>query len=232
MINNILLLKDKRVLFCDDDAVTRTQIIEVLQMLFGQVYSAQNGEEAYQLYQDESPDIILTDIKMPKKDGLALIKLIRQNDYNIPIILMTSFAEQNLLVSAANLSIDGYLVKPVNLEKLTTALAKAMQRTHKEIGLIPLAHKLFYNAATKELYHNGIVVELGSKEQELLVLLINNRHKTVTKEEIEKKLWPLDPICESGIKNIILRLRKKLGINIIVSVRGIGYRLDAPRSSI
>ncbi|MFA5215904.1 response regulator transcription factor [Sulfuricurvum sp.] len=232
MINNILLLKDKRVLFCDDDAVTRTQIIEVLQMLFGQVYSAQNGEEAYQLYQDESPDIILTDIKMPKKDGLALIKLIRQNDYNLPIILMTSFAEQNLLVSAANLSIDGYLVKPVNLEKLTTALAKAMQRTHKEIGLIPLAHKLFYNAATKELYHNGIVVELGSKEQELLVLLINNRHKTVTKEEIEKKLWPLDPICESGIKNIILRLRKKLGINIIVSVRGIGYRLDAPRSSI
>jgi DNA-binding response OmpR family regulator len=232
MINNILLLKDKRVLFCEDDEVTRTQIIEVLQMLFGKVYSAQNGEEAYQLYQDESPDIILTDIKMPKKDGLALIKQIRHDDYNTPVILMTSFAEQDLLVNAANLSIDGYLVKPVNLEKLTAALAKAMQRTHKEIGLIPLAHKLFYNAATKELYHNGIVVELGSKEQELLVLLINNRHKTVTKEEIEKKLWPLDPICESGIKNIILRLRKKLGIDMIVSVRGIGYRLDTRRSSI
>lgn len=231
MINNILLLKDKRVLFCEDDEVTRTQIIEVLQMLFGKVYSAQNGEEAYQLYQDESPDIILTDIKMPKKDGLALIKLIRHDDYNTPVILMTSFAEQDLLVNAANLSIDGYLVKPVNLEKLTAALAKAMQRTHKEIGLIPLADKLFYNVATKELYHNGIVVDLGSKEQELLVLLINNRHKTVTKEEIEKKLWPLDPICESGIKNIILRLRKKLGIDIIVSVRGIGYRLDTRRSS-
>ncbi len=226
MINNILLLKDKRVLFCEDDAITRTQIIEVLQMLFSKVYSAQNGEEAYQLYQDESPDIILTDIKMPKKDGLALIKQIRQDDYNTPIILMTSFAEQNLLVSAANLSIDGYLVKPVNLEELASALSKAMQRTHKEIGLIPLGNELIYNAATKELYHNGIVVELGGKEQELLVLLINNRHKTVTKEEIEKKLWPLDPICESGIKNIILRLRKKLSINIIVSVRGIGYRLN------
>lgn len=234
MIRNLLLLKDKSILFAEDDLISRTQIIDVLKILFGKVYSAQNGEEAYELYEDEKPDIILTDIKMPKKDGLSLIKQIRQNDYDTPIILMTSFAEQDLLVNAANLSIDGYLIKPVHLEKLTSALGKAIQRTHKNVGLVSLSENLFYNAATKELYRDGTVVELGIKEQELLVLLINNRHKTVTKEEIGKRLWPLDPICESGIKNIILRLRKKLGIDIIVSVRGIGYRLDTrefPRES-
>jgi DNA-binding response OmpR family regulator len=148
---------------------------------------------------------------------------------------MSSFAEQEMLLSAANLSIDGYLVKPVELEKLTFSICRAIQRTHKSDGLVVLGKNLFYNSATKELYHNGTVVTLGIKEQELLALLLNNRHTTITKDEIAKALWPLDPICESAIKNIVLRLRKKLGVNIIVSVRGIGYRLDTrqiPRKSV
>jgi DNA-binding response OmpR family regulator len=89
-----------------------------------------------------------------------------------------------------------------------------------------LSKNLYYNSATKELYQNGKVVVLGIKEQELLLLLLNNRYKTITKEEIAKALWPLDLICESAIKNIILRLRKKLGVDMIISVRGIGYRLE------
>jgi len=230
MIHNMLLLKEKRILFAEDDIITRTQMGEILEMLFGEVYTASDGEEAYRIYEDESPDLIITDIKMPKKDGLNLIRRIRQNNYEIPIILMTSFAEQEMLLHAANLSIDGYLVKPVELEKLTFAVCKAIQRSHKNEGLIVLGKNLFYNVATKELYYNNSVVVLGVKEQELLVLFIHNRHKTVTKDEIGKTLWPLDPICESAIKNIVLRLRKKLFIDIIISVRGIGYRLDTRES--
>lgn len=226
MIHNMLLLKDKSILFAEDDFITRTQTAEILEMLFGKVYVASDGNEAYCLYEEESPDIILTDIKMPKMDGLNFIRRIRQNNYKIPIVLMSSFAEQEMLLNAANLSIDGYLVKPVELEKLTFSICKAVQRTQKNEGLIVLGKSLFYNSATKELYRNGEVVTLGIKEQELLVMLLNNRHKTITKDEIAKALWPLDPICESAIKNIVLRLRKKLGIDIIVSVRGIGYRLD------
>jgi DNA-binding response OmpR family regulator len=222
----MLLLKEKSVLFAEDDTITRTQMGEILEMLFAKVYVAEDGEEAYQIYEEELPDIIITDIKMPKKDGLNLIKRVRQNNYSIPIVLLTSFAEQELLLDAANLSIDGYLVKPVELEKLTFTVCRAIQRTHKNEGLIILGKKLFYNSATKELYYNGAVVSLGIKEQELLLLLINNRHKTITKDEIGKVLWPLDPICDSAIKNIVLRLRKKLGLDIIISVRGIGYRLD------
>jgi two-component system, OmpR family, response regulator VanR len=232
MINNMLLLKNKRALFAEDDIITRVQMAEILEMLFGKVYIASNGEEAFQLYEDESPDIIITDIKMPKFDGMSLIRRIRQTNYDIPIILLTSFAEQDLLLNAANLSIDGYLVKPIELEKLTFTVCKAIQRAHKdEDSLILLGDNLFYNTATKELYHNGSVVVLGVKEQELLLLLINNRHKTVSKEKIGKTLWPFDPICDSAIKNIILRLRKKLGIDIIISVRGIGYRLDTSKLS-
>jgi DNA-binding response OmpR family regulator len=222
----MLILKEKSVLFAEDDTITRVQMAEILEMLFGKVYVASDGEEAYHIFEDESPDLIITDIKMPKQDGLHLVKRIRQNNYSVPIILLTSFAEHDLLMNAANLSIDGYLVKPVELEKLTYMVCTAIQRTHKMDGLIILGKNLYYNSATRELYHKGSVITLGLKEQELLLLLINNRHKTITKEEIGKTLWPFDPICESAIKNIVLRLRKKLGINLIISVRGIGYRLD------
>jgi DNA-binding response OmpR family regulator len=235
MIQNILLLKDKTILYAEDDIITRNQTAEILEMLFGKVLVASDGEEAYNLYEDESPDVLLTDIKMPRKDGLSLIRQIRQNDYNLPIILMTSFAEQEMLLHAANLSIDGYLVKPVDLEKLTYSICKAAQRIGKDEGLIVLGKNLYYNSATKELYHNGEIVVLGGKELDLLILLLNNRHRTLTKEEIGKALWPLDPICESAIKNIVLRLRRKLELDIITSVRGVGYRLDTrqiPRKSL
>lgn len=226
MVNNLLILKEKRVLFAEDDTITRQQMREILEMLFAEVYVASDGEEAYNIYEDLSPDIVITDIKMPKQDGLTLARRIRQHSYTIPIIFLTSFADQELLFNAANLSIDGYLVKPVELEKLTSMLCLSIKRTPQTTGLIVLGKSLYYNSATHELYYKGEVISLGIKEQELLTLLITNRHTTVTKEDIGKALWPLDPICDSAIKNIVLRLRKKLEIDIIISVRGIGYRLD------
>lgn len=226
MIRNMLLFKNKSVLFAEGDNIIRANMSGILVMLFGKVFSAANGEEAYKLYKDKSPDIIITDIKMPQKDGISLIRQIRQHDYEIPIILLSGFTDQELLINATDLSVDGYLVKPIELEKLSHTICKAIQRTHKYTGLTPLSKELFYNSATRELYRNGNVIMLGVKEQELIQLLINYRHKTVTMDEIGRVLWPLNPACSSAIKNLILRVRKKLGNNIIISVRGIGYRLN------
>ncbi len=231
MIDNLSWLKNKSVLFAEDDVIMRTQTTEVLEMLFGTVYPAEDGEEAYRLYEDESPDIIITDIKMPKKDGLKLIGQIRRYDYHTPIILLTKFAESDMLINAANLSVDGYLIKPMQLDTLTDAICKSMKRTQKEMGPVRLGQELFFNMATQELYQNDRVVPLGGKELDLLVLLIKQRSKTVTKDEISRVLWPLDPICDSAIKNLILRIRKKINTDIIISVRGIGYRLNTRESS-
>ncbi|MBU0633303.1 response regulator transcription factor [bacterium] len=230
MTKNLLLLKDKSVLLAEDDTITRTEMAGILEMLFKSVYSAHDGEKAYQLYEDKAPDIILTDIKMPKMDGLNLIRKIRQNNYDIPIILLTSFADKEFLLDASNLSIDGYLVKPIELEKLTYTLCKALQRIHNDVEIVPLGKQLFYNSATKELYLDGSIVVLGAKEHQLLLLLIENRHRTVTKEEIEKELWPFDAVSNSAIKKLILRIRQKIKLDIIVSVRGIGYRLDTRKT--
>ncbi|MDX1810282.1 MAG: response regulator transcription factor [Sulfurospirillaceae bacterium] len=230
MTKNLLILKNKTVLFADDDAITQAYMVDILTMIFEKVYSANDGEEAYRLYEDKVPDIVLTDIKMPNVDGLSLIKKIRKNNYNTPIILLTSFADKEFLLDASNLSVDGYLVKPVALEKLTKALCKAIQRTLKNMELISLGKELYYNSATKELYFKKNLITLGVKEHQLLSLLIENRHRTVTKKELIEELWPLDEVSSSALKKLILRIRHKMKINIIISVRGIGYRLDIGES--
>jgi two-component system response regulator VanR len=230
MVKNLLLLKEKTILFVEDDTISRNQTGELLSILFKKVLTAPDGEKGYILYEEESPDIIITDIKMPKMDGLALIKKIRRNDYETPIILLTSFVEQQLLLDAANLSIDGYLVKPVSLETLITILCQAIERIQKDMGIIPLSQELFYHSSTQKLYRNGVIVELTHKEAMLLDLLIRNRHRTLSKVEIDKRLWPLESINSSAIKKLILRIRQKIKTNIIISVRGIGYRLGIAES--
>lgn len=229
MSKNFLLLKGKSVLLAEDDILYRQQISKILAIIFGKVFTAANGEEAYRIYEEEDPDFIISDIKMPKQDGLSFVRLVRRNNYTVPIILLTSFAEKEMLLSASNLSVDGYLVKPATLETLTSTLCTAIQRSHKERGIIQLSHELFYHSTTKELYRNGSIVMLGEKEQALLHLLVLNSHRTLSKEEIEQKLWPLESIGNSAIKKLIFRIREKLQADIIISVRGIGYRLDTPK---
>jgi two-component system, OmpR family, response regulator VanR len=224
----ILLLKNKSVLLAEDDTTTRIQTAKALGMIFGKVFTAEDGEEAYWVYEDESPDLLITDVRMPKKDGLKLIKAIRQNDYDLPIIIMTSFSEKEMLMTALNNSVDAYLIKPVELGSMVDAIRKAMQRVHRTLGFFDLGHGVQYNYDTKELYQNSEAIELGGKEQEFLELLMSNPTATATKDEIAKKLWPLDPICSSAIKNLVLRIRKKIGDDLILSVKSVGYRLNIP----
>jgi DNA-binding response OmpR family regulator len=226
MINSLFTLKNKTILFAEDDTVMREQTAEILSMMFQKVYTAKNGQEAYEIYEDEKPDLIITDIKMPLKDGLKLAEQIRKHDYTTPIILLTSFTDRDLLINAANLSIDGYLTKPVQFEQLSLTICTSMQRINKDLGILRLGDDITYNIGTKELYRNGSPLTLGSKEYELLELLISKRHLVVSKEEIASCLWPLDAVCNSAIKNLILRLRKKLGDDLILSVRSIGYRIN------
>jgi len=204
----------------------REQTVQVLEMICKKVFSAKDGKKAYEIYEDESPDFIISDIKMPIIDGLKLIEKIRLNDYHIPIVLMSSFSEHNMLVQAVNLSVDGYLIKPFELDIFVDTITKSMQRIQIINGIIILAKDIYYNSGTQEVYKNGYVVSLGSKEFELLQLLMKNFLKTVTKEEISQALWPLESSCESAIKTLVLRMRKKIDTNLIVSVRGIGYRLN------
>ena len=224
--SSVLILKSKRILFVEDDFTTRLQMTHTLKMLFHKVYCAKDGEEAYNLYEDEQPDIILTDVRMPKKDGIKLTRQIRQIDNQIPIIMLTSFDDKNVLLNAANLAIDGYLIKPVEFMLLVEKLLQSIKRTHVTPNLITFNQNLIFNRDTKEFYYHNVIQTLGHKELELIEFLLENHHRTISKELIEAKLWNYEVQCNSAVKNLVLRVRKKLGNDVISVIRGVGYRIN------
>jgi two-component system, OmpR family, response regulator VanR len=225
MQHNPLTLQTKTILFVEDDDVMREHTAETLKMLFKKVLLAKNGVEALVLYEKGGVDFVLTDIKMPDMNGLELTKRIREHDYYTPVIMLTGFAEQDMMLSASNLSIDGYIIKPIELDSLVRCFTKAANRAPKQDAQIRIGNGVTYDVHTQELYKNGVLVALGYKEHALVSLFIKNHKKTLSKDEIVNKLWPLEPICESALKNLVLRIRKKIGFDLIVSVRSIGYRL-------
>jgi len=151
---------------------------------------------------------------------------IREKDFVTPIIAIADYHDIDILVSLVKLSTDGYLIKPFSVDELIEAIKVAMKRNKPSEMLIPLGGDVFYNHATREIYSRGIPVVLGSKEHALFRLLIENHPRTTTKEELVEKLWPMDTPSASSIKNLILRLRVKIGIDIFITVRGVGYRLN------
>ncbi len=220
----LLVLKSKKILFIDYSA-KNSQVVNMLAILFRKVFVAANNQEAMTFYDEEAPDLIISNIKQNPLNGIKLIRHLRAYDYKIPIIILAEMHEDNLYLDIANLSVDAYLYEPLDNQIFINTLCKSIKRNINEDALVMLNQHLIFHIASKQLYLNGTALALGSKESQLLHLLITNRTRTLTKEEIEKNLWPLDSISDSALKKLIHRIRKKTQIDLIVSVRGVGYRL-------
>lgn len=205
----------------------RRETGEILELMFDRVYVAKDGTEAIELFGQKRPDIILSDIKMPKKDGIDFVRYVRQHDFKIPIVLITALVDQNILISAANLSIDGYIIKPINLEKLVETLDFALNRTKSpSLFILKSNGRIAFDVNKKELIKDGLPVSLGAKEALFLEKLILAHPSMVSKEEILATIYPLDDAGDAVIKSLVFNLKKKIGKEPIVPVRGLGYRLE------
>lgn len=206
--------------------IIQKQTSDMLKIFFGDVLTATNGKDALEVFRNKSVDIILTDIKMPMMSGLELTQKIRAMDNMIPIILLSSFGDQSTLLEAANCGIDGYILKPIELDNLLDTFDKVLQRKKTKRKYFTFTNGLLYNILTDELYKDNTLVDLGKKERMLLKLFIDNFDKTLSKEEIIYTIWELQDVTESALKNLLNRLRTKLGFDIIISVKGSGWKLN------
>ncbi len=225
-MTDLILLREKVLLFAEDDKTIRDETSIVLSLIFKKVITAKDGEEAYEKYIDEQPDMILTDIKMPQKDGLELIEDIRKNDLNTPIILFSAYSDQKYLLKAINLNVDGYIIKPINLEKVMEVFSKSAKKfKDKGKSVVNFISGAVYNCSTNSIFFEEKSSSLAQKEYILLNLLLSNYPNITSKDEIIQRIWSNEEISDSAIKNIIARIRVKIGHESIVAVSGVGWRL-------
>ena len=141
-----------------------------------------HAETAMTAFDDKNIDLIITDIEMPDVDGLTFVENIRSFNTTVPIIILSAHSDKEYLLRAANLQIDGYIIKPLSFKKLEPALTRAVKRLEYRVNIITISKKITYHPLLKMLVVDNKEVSLGSKECLLLELLLHEMHRVVSKK--------------------------------------------------
>jgi len=214
--------KDFSLLYVEDDKGIRDINFSMFKRIFKEAYEASNGEIGYELYLKHKPNIVVTDIKMPKMDGLELAKKIRKNDEQTRIIITTAFNDEKYLLEAIELNLERYLVKPLTKRNLFPALEKAISNIQKKVNL---SDDFYFDTKSSLFYFKGEVIKMTKKELLFLSLLVRKANKIVTYDEIEEEVWEFEQMSIKSLRTTIGILRKKLPYNIISNVSNMGYKL-------
>jgi len=219
-------LKNLTLLYVEDEKMIRQNAVEYLSRICNNVLEAKNGLEALEIYDKYQPDIIITDIKMPKMNGLDMANYIRKTDKTTPIIITTAHTETHYLLKAVELQLIKYIVKPITSVKLEEALKMAYHcLEEKKENILHIDSKTTYDTLNKTLFINKEIIKLTKNEQLLLQLFAKHQKRTINYQEIENYIWSYDGMSMDALRSLVRALRKKLQGDFIDNVSGIGYRL-------
>lgn len=221
------ILKYLTVLYVEDDDEVRENLTSTISNMVKEVYSASNVEDALNIYDETKPDIILTDIDMPGRNGLELVREIREEDSTTPIVVLTAYKTEKFLMEAVSLHLESYIIKPISYQDLKEALfncsEKLLERSRFEIVFQNGSkYNLHTNIFTNE--HNEIE-KLQNKEKLLLETLIEFKNELVFYDIIEENVWEGDSLNKGTLKVIVGKLRQKIGKTSIINENEQGYRL-------
>jgi len=217
-------LKNISILCVEDEFGIRQSIVNTLKYYFKDVYEASSGKEAFELYEYYKPKIIITDIQMKDGDGIELVKKIRQCDSETMLIMLTAHSTEEYLMDLINLNINHYILKPLNLTKLSIALEKYLVKSSKPVML---SEELLFDLQKRELiYKNSEVIPLRKREKDFLYLLYEKKGSILRYEEIESELWSNKEMTTYALKSFIKDLRNKIPVNVIKNIPQEGYALQ------
>lgn len=222
------LLKDLRILYVEDEDDVRRNAVEYLKRIAKEVFEASDGKEAIKVWADEKPDIIITDISMPRLNGLDMARYIRSKDQDVQIIVATAYTDTDYLMRAVELNLVKYLVKPITKEKLQSALSQSVEKIKDQNKFsIQLSKECKYSAYSQNIICEDQEVKLTKNEVLFIDLLAHHISRTLTYQEIEDAIWPYEGMSQDAIRSLVRGVRKKVPDGAIENVSGVGYRLNA-----
>jgi DNA-binding response OmpR family regulator len=224
-------------LYIEDDQDIQSIYMAQLEELVDIVICAGDGQDGYESYLLHKPDIILLDIHMPRLDGISLAKKIREIDNKVKIIITSSYADQDKLLAAIELSLIKYILKPIDPKVLQDTICKAKneiesEEKKEEQKLFLLDEDMIWNATDEKLLVSKEEVKLTKNERRLLSLISSSPNKVYTFFEIFDYLSQDDFYKEydaNQIRALVKLLRKKIPKNSIINVYGEGYRFNPLR---
>ena len=213
------------ILYVEDDEEVRKHISEFLRRYCKKVYDANSAEEGLELYKKYQPHILLLDINLGKMSGVELAKIVRQQDEKTRILISTAYTNKEFMIEAIELDLTRYLVKPMTSEDLVKALEKCWQELEGN-KLVELGEKCFYKPEKALLIHDEAQTVLRHKEVELLEFFLAHEEELLRYELLEQEVWTEEVMTRDAIRSQIRNLRKKLKVNLIKNISGLGYKFE------
>ena len=213
-------------LYVEDELRIRKMVVEYLQEYFSVIYEASDGAEALALYYDKKPNIIITDIEMPKMNGLEFAEKIREHDDSTPILIATAFTTTEYLLKAVQLNLVKYLLKPIEEETLLEALELSFRKIESSSKtMVQLTSQHRYDTYNHTLTIDKKIINLTSSQIKLLNILIKNKNRAVSYKEIENYIWTEKGMSSPAIRCLVHDLRAILTKETIQNVSKIGYKI-------
>jgi len=217
---------NERVLVVEDEQDIREIIKEFLEDSGYEVTIAVDGLDGVDKFKEKEYDLLILDIMMPKIDGFVLCEMIRKES-EVPIIMLTALDGEEEQIKGFDLKIDDYVTKPFSIQLLLKRVENVLRRSEKNTSKIRSYKNLIIDMDRFEVFVDDKLIELTVKEYELLQILIRNKGKVLTREELLNELWEYDYYGDSRVVDThIKNLRKKLQVDYIETIRGVGYRID------
>src|SRR6187399_3168897 len=218
-----------RILVVEDDTNLNRQIKEALTEGGYAVDVAFDGEEGHFLGDTEPYDAVILDIGLPQMDGISVVERWRRDGRKMPVLMLTARDRWSDKVSGIDAGADDYVTKPFHIEEILARVRALIRRAaghaSSELSCGPL--RLDTKASKADV--NGVPLKLTSHEFRLLAYLMHHSGEVVSRTELVEHLYDQDFDRDSNTTEVFVgRLRKKLESNLIQTVRGLGYSLDAP----
>ena len=213
-------------LIVEDDTATNEAICEYMKSAGHTTLSAFDGEQGLQIAREKSVDLVILDIMLPKRTGLEVLKELRQKS-SVPVLMLTALDDEPTQAASFDEEVDDYITKPFSMLLLGKRVAALLRRCGKspELNQIQIGDITDFGGYTAS-GQNG-PIDLTPKEIDLLKLLVEHKGLVLTRSQILDELWGYDyPIIDRTIDTYIKNLRKKLGLDRIVTVKGVGYKYE------
>lgn len=219
--------RNLKILYVEDEELIRKNAVSYLNRLFNNVYEAKSATEALEIIKIQKPHIVITDIKMPKINGLEMIRRVREYDEQIQFIVLSAFTDTKYLLDAIDLKLVKYLIKPIRHETIYPLLlncAKKVFFNGSEKKYI--SKNSYFNLIDEELFINDKKIKLSKTEGLFLKLLCENSPRVVSYVEVQNYVWEGEYMSDNALRLLVRDLRKKVPKNTIKNLSKVGYKID------
>ena len=222
---------EESILVVDDEERMRKLIKDFLTNKGYHILQAEDGEKALEIYQENKSKImlVLLDVMMPKLDGWSVLRQIRQENKELPIIMLTARGEEQDELFGFELGVDEYISKPFSPKILVARVEAILKRTGKNEKEIKDLGGIQIDKEGRTVSVDGKPIELSLREYELLLYLVQNENIALSRDKILNNVWNYDYYGETRtIDSHVKKIRHKLGKKgkYIKTIRGIGYKFE------